>query len=587
MQTSPKNKVMVVRLWRFIRSLRWLLLLACLLATVKTLVSIGFAAGSRWLLNNHNDLSESQINLIYITLAVVFVLFAFVIYFRVYLPVFISSNVMKKMRLDLYRHLQRLSADFYVQHKTGEILSRMTNDLTEARLVFSEIIINVTFDFMSVVAATAYIVLTYPAEIYWPVLVLGLVYGLLIKLLFPKLRHGSKQVQAELGRMTGDVSERIVGMKVLQSFTQEDAASELVDSRLESHYTHTIRMAKLQSFMSAVVQFMPELVRVLVVVIGIAFISSSTMTVGDITGLILVLSPIFFSIRRTGETSAQLSTSIGALDRVFDFFDAQPSVEDVKKPVLPSHINGNIVFQNVSFHYPLDSETTVLEDISFSIEAGKQVAFVGPSGAGKSTMMDLISRFYDPASGKILVDDYDIRELYLKFLRQNIGIVMQETILFSGTIADNMHIGKPDAMEAEIITALKNAYAWEFVSHMSDGINSYVGERGVNLSGGEKQRLAIARVFLKNPRILILDEATSALDADSEYYVQEALNGLMQDRTTLIIAHRLSTVKDVDTIFVIEDGRITDQGTHTELLSRSTVFKSLYEKQSLAFEDEL
>jgi len=587
MQTKTKQKMVISRLWRFIRSLRWFLLLACFLATVKTLVSISFAAGSRWLLNNYGDLSESQLNLIYITLAVVFVFYAFVIYYRVYLPVFISSNVMKKMRLDLYRHLQRLSADFYVQHKTGEILSRMTNDLTEARLVFSEIIINVTFDFMSVAAATAYIVITYPAEIYWPVLVLGLVYGILIKFLFPKLRQGSMQVQTELGRMTGDVFERIVGMKVLQSFTQEDAASELVDSRLESHYAHTIRMAKLQSFMSAVVQFMPELVRVLVVVIGIALISSNTMTVGDITGLILVLSPIFFSIRRTGETSAQLSTSIGALDRVFDFFDAQPGVEDVKNPVLPSHINGSIVFQNVYFHYPLDSETTVLEDMSFSIEAGKHVAFVGPSGAGKSTMMDLISRFYDPVSGKILVDEYDIRKLSLKYLRQNIGIVMQETILFSGTIADNMHIGKLEATEEEIVIALKNAYAWEFVSHMSDGINSIVGERGVNLSGGEKQRLAIARVFLKNPRILILDEATSALDAEAEYYVQEALKSLMQDRTTLIIAHRLATVKNVETIFVIDGGQITDKGSHTELISKSTTFRSLYEKQSLTIEEDL
>jgi subfamily B ATP-binding cassette protein MsbA len=345
-------------------------------------------------------------------------------------------------------------------------------------------------------------------------------------------------------------------------------------------------MAKLQSFMSAVVQFMPELVRVLVVVIGIALISSSTMTVGDITGLILVLSPIFFSIRRTGETSAQLSTSIGALDRVFDFFDSQPSVVDVNNPVLPSQINGSIVFQNVCFHYPLDRETRVLDNMSFTIEAGKRVAFIGPSGAGKSTMMDLISRFYDPPSGKILVDNYDIRDLSLKFLRQNIGIVMQETILFSGSIAENMRIGKPEATEEEIVIALKNAYAWEFVSQMSNGINSFVGERGVNLSGGEKQRLAIARVFLKNPRILILDEATSALDAESEYFVQEALNSLMQDRTTLIIAHRLATVKDVDTIFVIDDGRITDKGSHTELLSRSNTFRSLYEKQSLAFEEE-
>jgi len=586
MQKPLKQKLMITRLWRFIRSLRWFLLLACLLATFKTLISIGLAAGSRWLLNNYNYLSETQYDLIYIALVVLFILFGVIIYFRAYLPVFISSNVMKEMRLELYRHLQRLSADFYVQHKTGEIVSRMTNDLTESRLVFSEILINVTFDFVSIVAATAYIVITYPAEIYWPILVLSVVYGVVIKLLFPKLRQGSRQVQAELGRITGDVFERIVGMKVLQSFTQEDVASDLFDARLETHYIHTIRMAKLQSFMSAIVQFMPELIRVLVVIIGITLISLNKMSIGDVTGLILVLSPIFFSIRRTGETSTQLSTSIGALDRVFDFFDVQPKVEDVENPVSPSDINGNIIFQDVNFHYPVGSGITILNEMSFSIEAGKHIAFVGPSGAGKSTIMDLISRFYDPVAGTILIDDYDVRNLPLKFLRQKIGIVMQETILFSGTIADNMRIGKPDAKTEEIVIALKNAHAWEFVSQMPESIDSLLGERGVNLSGGEKQRLAIARVFLKNPRILILDEATSALDADSEFFVQEALNRLMRDRTTLIIAHRLATVKDVDTIFVIDGGRIIDKGSHADLLSRNTIFRNLYEKQHLAFEED-
>ena len=226
-----------------------------------------------------------------------------------------------------------------------------------------------------------------------------------------------------------------------------------------------------------------------------------------------------------------------------------------------------------------------MKNILFSINAGAHVAFVGPSGAGKSTMMDLISRFYDPSEGDILIDRVNIRKMSLEFLRRNIGIVMQDTILFSGAIAENLRIGKPDATDEEVIEALNNAYAWEFVNRMSHGINSFVGERGITLSGGQKQRLAIARVFLKDPKILILDEATSALDSESEYYVQQALQKLTQGRTTLIIAHRLATIKNVEHIYVLDKGEIVEHGTESELLNRNEIFKKLYEKQTLAFDE--
>ena len=306
---------------------------------------------------------------------------------------------------------------------------------------------------------------------------------------------------------------------------------------------------------------------------------------GDVTGLILVLGPIFFSLRRTGETIVQLGSSIGSLDRVFDFFDAQPSVKEEKVSVNLKSMDGHLEFKNVSFFYPQSDKQLVLNNILFSIDAGERVAFVGPSGAGKSTMMDLLSRFYDPSEGAILIDRVDIRKMSLEFLRRNIGIVMQDTILFSGTIAENLRIGKPDATDEEVIEALKNAYAREFVNQMPHGISSLVGERGTTLSGGQKQRLAIARVFLKNPKILVLDEATSALDSKSEYHVQQALHKLMQGRTTLIIAHRLATIKNVDQIYVLDNGEIVEHGTESELLSRNEIFKKLYEKQTLAFDE--
>jgi len=558
-------------------------MLACLFAVLKSISGLGLVAVSRWLLNNYQNLSKHELTMIYTSIFVFLTLFIVIIYFRVYLPVYISSNVIREMRHQLYRHLQRLSADFYVQHKIGEIVSRMTNDITMAQLLFSTVMINIMFDIITLTVAISYIVFTYPFQIYLPVIGICAVYGSLVRIFLPKIRTISRQVQEEMGKITGDVSEKIVGMKVLQSFTQEKVASHEMDERLESHYFETLKMAKFQAFFSSFSQFLPSFARFLVIAIGIYLMIGSKMTMGDITGLILILGHVFFPLNRSAETTVQIGTSIGSLDRVFDFFDAQPTVGEARNIVRPESLKGRIEYRNISFNYPLNEDSLVLNDVSFVIDEGSRVAFVGPSGAGKSTMMDLLSRFYDPIAGTILIDGVDIRKMPLKFIRENIGIVMQDTILFSGTIADNIRMGKPDASTEEVVEALKNAYAWEFVKEMKYGINGVVGERGVTLSGGQKQRLAVARVFLKNPKILILDEATSSLDSESEFFVQQALHSLMQGRTTLVIAHRLSTVKDVDYIYVIENGEITEYGSMADLLSKEGTFKRLYDKQNLSF----
>ncbi len=580
---KSKKPSSIYRLWRFIRDLKRILLLACLFAVLKSISGLGLVAVSRWLLNNYQNLSKHELTMIYTSIFVFLTLFIVIIYFRVYLPVYISSNVIREMRHQLYRHLQRLSADFYVQHKTGEIVSRMTNDITMAQLLFSTVMINILFDIITLTVAISYIVFTYPFQIYLPVIGICAVYGSLVRIFLPKIRTISRQVQEEMGKITGDVSEKIVGMKVLQSFTQEKVASHEMDERLESHYFETLKMAKFQALFSSFSQFLPSLARFLVIAIGIYLMIGSKMTMGDITGLILILGHVFFPLNRSAETTVQIGTSIGSLDRVFDFFDAQPTVGEAKNIVRPESLKGRIEYRNISFNYPLNEDSLVLNDVSFVIDEGSRVAFVGPSGAGKSTMMDLLSRFYDPIAGTILIDSVDIRKMPLKFIRENIGIVMQDTILFSGTIADNIRMGKPGASAEEVVEALKNAYAWEFVKEMKYGINGVVGERGVTLSGGQKQRLAVARVFLKNPKILILDEATSSLDSESEFFVQQALHSLMQGRTTLVIAHRLSTVKDVDYIYVIENGEITEHGSMTDLLSKEGTFKRLYDKQNLSF----
>ena len=577
--SDSRKKAVVRRLWELTLGQRWVLLVACILATIKGLSGLVLAAVSRWLLNSYSEFSTESLTIIYVSIFASLAPLAIIFYYRTYLPVSISSVMIKRMRHQLFQHLQRLSADFYSLHKTGDIVSRMTNDISVAQSLFSTVLINSCFDAFAIVASLGYLILTYPIEISLPLVGICFLYAASVRFFLPKVRGITQLVQEELGKLAGDVSEKVVGMKVLQSFTQEERASEGIGERLESHYVESMKMARVQAVFSTVNQVLPELARILVVVLGIFLVMSSRMSVGDVAGLLLVLAQFLFPLHRSAETTMQIGAGVGALDRVFDFFDAQPAVKEPKAAVGLDKVRGTIEFRSVSFHYPRYEEGFYLDRVSLSIPAGSKVAFVGPSGAGKSTLMDLLSRFYDPIEGAILVDGVDIKNVALKELRSNIGIVMQETIMFSGTIAENIRIGRPDATDDEVVTALKHAYAWEFVEKMNEGINSIVSERGMTLSGGQRQRLAIARIFLKDPRIVVLDEATSALDVESESYVQQALRSLMKDRTTLIIAHRLSTIRDVDHIFVVENGGIVEEGSVTDLLEIGGIFKRLYERQ--------
>jgi ABC-type multidrug transport system fused ATPase/permease subunit len=268
------------------------------------------------------------------------------------------------------------------------------------------------------------------------------------------------------------------------------------------------------------------------------------------------------------------------MDRILEFFDAQPSVVESKEAIVLPRVEGRIEYRDVSFSYSGDGPHRVLHNISFEVKPSSYVVFVGPSGAGKSTIMDLLSRFYDPGEGQICIDNVDIRTMSLEFLRQNIGIVMQDTVLFSGTIAENVRLGNPDASDDDVIEALESAYALEFVEQMQYSINSGIAEQGKTLSGGQRQRIALARMFLKDPRIIILDEATSALDTESEQYVQQALHKLKAGRTTLMIAHHFTTLKDVEYIYVVDQGRIVEEGNMADLMTVGGIFRKLYESQS-------
>ncbi len=571
---------LIRRLFGYLRLQYGVFIVAALFAFTKALLALGLVAISRWLLNSYGDLEEiiSLKNILLLTLMLV--VFLIVIYYRVYLPVYLSSGIIREMRHELYRHLQRLSADFYSRHKTGEIISRITNDITMAQLLFSTVVINSIFDITTLAVALVYVMFTYPFMVYLPVIVVSILYGVLMRVFLPRIRVYSQDVQYRLGDITGEVTERVMGMRVLQSFTHEDYAGQVVDEKLDLHYSASLKLAKSQSAFSALAQFLPEVARLAVIIIGVIAVARAELAVGDIAGMILVLGHVFFPLKRSATTTAEIGTSIGALDRVFEFFDAQPTVKDSDNPVDLTEPQGNIKFLDVSFNYENSGpDTPVLKNVSFSVKAGSQVALVGPSGAGKTTIVDMLSRFYDPQEGTIYIDDIDIRDIAIPSLRKCIGVVMQDTYLFSGTIADNLTIGNPEASETDIIAALKHANAWEFVAQMPNGVHSPISESGASLSGGQKQRLALARVFLKDPKILILDEATSALDADSESKIMAALNQLKQNRTTIMISHRLTRLDEFDQIMVVERGRIVEVGQLEQLLELDGTLANLYRKQ--------
>lgn len=573
---------LILRLFRYLRLQQRVVAVAALFAIAKALFALGFVALSRWLLNNHLVLSTDTLKTTYVVLGILLLVYLVIIYFRVYLPAFLSNNVIRQLRHELYRHLQRLSADFYGRHQVGEIVSRLTNDITMAQLLFSTVLINVLFDITTLSVAFVYLTVTYPFQVYLPVVLVCLLYGVLMQVYLPRIRDYSHDVQERMGAITGDVFEKISGMRVLQSFTREEMAGQMVDEKLHSHYFASLQLARNQSAFSAVAQFLPEVAQLVVIAIGIFAIAQNRLTAGDVTGLILILGHVFFPLKRSATTTTEVGVSIGALERVFEFFDAQPSVIETSNPTALGESTGKVEYRNVSFRYPdSNGDTPVLGGISFTVEPGKQVVFVGLSGAGKTTIVDLLSRFYDPQDGTIFIDDIDIRLLSLESLRRNVGVVMQDTILFSGSIADNVRIGRSSATDADILDALDAAYALEFVEKMPRGVNAVIGESGSMLSGGQRQRLALARLFLKNPRIIVLDEATSALDAESEYYIMQALQRLKANRSILMIAHRLNRLAGFDQIFVVDRGRIVENGTFDELMKLDGQFAHLYNQQKV------
>jgi len=550
--------------WAFFSGLLFLLFSSLTLLTFPFVAGklIDTAQGKTWIFNDVNDIA--------IILIVILGIQSVFSFFRVWLFALVSERSMRDIRMALYARLVRLPMTFFDKRRTGELISRITSDVSQLQDTFSTTLAELFRQVITLVAGVAFLFLNTPKLTLFmlgtfPVLVLfAMVFGKFIRRL-------SKKTQDELALANVIVEETLQSISTVKSFVGENYESFRYGRGLERVVGVALTAAKFRGAFISFIIFALFGGIVGVMWYGASLVSSGEMSVGELVSFVLYTTFIGGSIAGLGDIYSQLQKAIGSSERVLEILE-----EDTEADLgeIPAVFKGAIEFENVGFNYPTRPEAEVLTNLSIQVGQGEKVALAGHSGAGKSTIVQLLMRFYELEKGAIRIDGKNIKEWDLSALRSKIGIVPQEVLLFGGSIRENISYAKPDASEEEIILAAKKANAWQFISKFPEGLETLVGERGIKLSGGQRQRIAIARAILKDPAILILDEATSSLDAESESLVQEALDELMKGRTTLIIAHRLATIRKVDKIYVLSEGKVIEQGSHQELVKNQEGFYS-------------
>jgi ATP-binding cassette, subfamily B, bacterial MsbA len=497
-------------------------------------------------------------------------------YIQSYLMSYIGQRIVLDMRNQLFVHLSKLSMDFYSKEPTGKLMSRITNDISMIQFAMSNVPGSVIRD-----GCTLFFLAGLAVYLNWKLAIITLfVFPVAIYPIIRfgnKLRHVSKSGQKQMGKLYNVLYEAITGIKIVKAFSLENNRINIFENENKDFFNITMRSMRVMAMTSPIMEFIGAIGISVIIVLGGYQVAKGVLTQGDFFAFIGAIVSLYNPIKNISNLNNTIQQSMAASDRVFEILDTEPSIKEVENAIELSSIKNNIKFENVNFGY--SKNKIVLNNLSFTINKGEMVAIVGPSGSGKTTIMNLIPRFYDPQSGKICIDDQDISKAKIESLRRQIGMVTQEVILFNDTIENNIRFGNMAASFDEIIKASKDANANSYIQKFVDGYDTIIGEHGSRLSGGERQRLAIARAILKDPEILLLDEATSALDAESEKLVQEALDNLVKDRTTIVVAHRLSTVRRANRIIVVEHGKIVEQGTHTELLELGGLYAKLYNMQ--------
>lgn len=522
------------------------------------------------------DKNGTMLNWIAASIIAIFIVRGLFWYGQNYLMSYVGQSVIIDIRAAVFKKLQRLSVSFYDKNKTGTIMSYVTNDVNALQSAMVENTIEmITEGFIligSVVAMiyldwrlTLFTVCTFPVVLWF------------MEFFGKKIRKTGGRIQECTADITSVLQESVASARVIKSFVREDYEVDRFDVENRANFRANMKNAQLMATLTPVVELVAAIGVTMIIWYGGNNVINGTITAGSLVAFLTYAVNISNPIKRLTRVIGNIQKALAAAQRVFMIIDMPEEIAESRDAKQLPEVSGKVEFQNVSFAY--DDKGNVITDLSFSVKPGEVIAIVGPSGAGKSTIANLLPRFYDVNKGDIKIDGHSVREVTLDSLREQVGIVPQETMLFNGSVYNNILYGRLDATKKEIEAAAKAANAHDFIMQLTDGYETKLGDRGVNLSGGQRQRIAIARAILKNPRILILDEATSALDTESERVVQEALDRLMVGRTSFVIAHRLSTVKNADKILVLEKGNLVESGTHDELLALDGLYAHLYKIQ--------